>query len=119
MGCKNVLVIDDDDAVLETIGEILESRGYAPIFAKDGAEALKVLEGEPEPPCLILLDMMMPGMNGWQFLDQQRASSKFSKIPVIICSAFSETARSVRDAPILDKPIELGSLMKAVHAFCA
>jgi twitching motility two-component system response regulator PilH len=119
MGCKDVLLIDDDEAVLESIGEILESRGFTPIFAKEGAAALKILETGPELPCLIILDMMMPGMNGWQFLEKQSAEEKYSKIPVIICSAFRETARSVRGAPILDKPVELGALMQAVHAFCA
>lgn len=119
MNCKNVLIIDDDEAVRETIGEILESRGYHPLFASDGAEAISMMERQSEPPCLILLDMMMPGMNGWQFLDFQRADPKFANVPVIVCSAYSETAKSVSNATILAKPIELTSLVQAVHAFCA
>lgn len=119
MACKKVLVIDDDEAVLETIGEILESRGYTPVFAQDGDEALGELTSSPDLPCLIVLDMMMPGMNGWQFLERQRADPRYSRIPVIVCSAFNETAKSVHGAKILEKPIELESLVQAVHAFCA
>jgi twitching motility two-component system response regulator PilH len=119
MGCKNILVIDDDEAVLETIGEILESRGYLAAFARDGDEAFRILQKGPDLPCLIILDMMMPGVNGWQFLERQRADSKFANVPVIICSAFAETAKSVHGATILEKPIELQSLVRVVQAFCA
>jgi CheY-like chemotaxis protein len=68
---------------------------------------------------MILLDLMMPGTNGWQFLDRQRSDPDFRKVPVIICSAYKESAKSVHAAAIVEKPVNLGALLDAVHAFCA
>jgi CheY-like chemotaxis protein len=62
--------------------------------------------------------MMMPGMNGWQFLDYQRSQPQFAGIPVVVCSALTETARSVKPAAFIPKPVELKVLVQAVKAFC-
>ncbi len=114
-----MLIIDDDESIRSIVGQVLESNGFFPLYAEDGEAGMKILEGESEPPCVILLDMMMPGMNGWQFLDLQRGDPQFSNIPVIVCSAYAETAKSVHGAPFIPKPIEMSSLVRAVHAFCA
>lgn len=117
--CKNILVIDDDPAIRQTIQDVLEIYGYRVRTASDGQEGIEELGKMEEAPCLILLDLMMPGMNGWGFLDYQRSSPAFAGVPVIICSAYEESAKSVRAANILTKPVQLESLVGAVRAFCA
>ena len=117
--CKSVLVIDDDPAILQSMKDVLEIHGYEVSVASDGREGLNLLSKMPNPPCLILLDLMMPGMNGWGFLDFQRANPQFQNIPVIICSAYENSARSISKAPVLIKPVQLNSLLGAVQAFCA
>jgi CheY-like chemotaxis protein len=119
LDCKNVLVIDDDQAIRETMKDVLEIHGYNVITAKDGHDGIKKLSTMAVAPCLILLDLMMPGMNGWGFLDYQRTHPAFSSIPVVICSAYEASARSIGTSPVIIKPIKLDSLLGAVNAFCA
>lgn len=117
--CKKVLVIDDDPAIRQTIQDVLEIQGYEVATASDGEEGIKILESMNSSPCMILLDLMMPGMNGWGFLDYQRSHPDFSSVPVIICSAYEASARSISDKPVLIKPVKYESLVGAVKAFCA
>lgn len=117
--CKKVLVIDDDPAIRQTIQDVLEIYGYDVHTASDGKEGIKELSSMKESPCLILLDLMMPGMNGWGFLDFQRANPVYAGVPVIICSAYEASAKSVGANNILVKPVQLESLVGAVKAFCA
>jgi CheY-like chemotaxis protein len=119
MSCKTVLVIEDDPAVRESIQDALEIQGYEIATAADGQEAIQRLNALGTQPCVILLDMMMPGMNGWQFLDYQRNDPAYAGIPVVVCSALAETARSVKPAAFVPKPVELKILVQAVKAFCA
>lgn len=117
--CKNVLVIDDDPAIRQTIQDVLEIYGYEVNTASDGLEGIEKLSEMKDIPCVILLDLMMPGMNGWGFLDFQRSNPSYAGVPVIICSAYAESAKSVRAHDILVKPVQLESLVGAVKAFCA
>lgn len=117
--CKNVLVIDDDPAICQTMKDVLEIQGYEVVTASDGVEGIKALKSMSGLPCMILLDLMMPGMNGWGFLDFQKANPTYSKVPVIICSAYEASAKSIGTSPVLIKPVQLNSLMGAVKAFCA
>lgn len=117
--CKSVLVIDDDVAILQSMKDVLEIHGYTVTVASDGAEGVKALSKMSALPCLILLDLMMPGMNGWGFLDYQRSHPQFTHIPVIVCSAYENSAKSVSKAPVLIKPVQLNSLLGAVQSFCA
>lgn len=117
--CKNILVIDDDPAIRQTFQDVLEIYGYDVLTAEDGNAGILGLSKMETPPCLILLDLMMPGMNGWGFLDFQRMNPVFSKIPVIICSAYEESAKSVRAHNILPKPVHLDDLVGMVRSFCA
>jgi CheY-like chemotaxis protein len=113
----NVLVIDDDPAICLSMKDTLEIHGYEVMTAKDGMDGIKTLLSMPSLPCLILLDLMMPGMNGWGFLDFQRNNPKFSEVPVIVCSAYESSARSIGN-PVLIKPVQLNSLLGAIKAFC-
>lgn len=116
---KQILIIEDDESIRESMKNVLELNGFQVAVAADGQEAIQCLGTLPELPCVILLDMMMPGMNGWQFLDFQRANPKYAGIPVIVCTALKATAHTVRASAILPKPVELKLLIAAVKAFCS
>jgi CheY-like chemotaxis protein len=115
-----VLIIDDDDALRETLGMILQDEGYKVDMAANGQEALTRLRSAP-PPCLILLDLMMPVMSGWEFRVRQRQDPALCAIPVIVVSA---VANSVERMAALDatayfkKPVDLDALLATVASHC-
>jgi CheY-like chemotaxis protein len=116
-----ILVVDDDPDIRETIVEILEDSGHRAIAAANGNEALARLREEGDPPCLILLDLMMPIMDGRAFRQAQLADPTLAPIPVIVLSAFrdtAETARQLAAAGHLTKPVTLDALMNLVDTFC-
>ena len=117
--CKSILVIDDDRAIRQTMKDVLEIYGYEVHTASDGKEGISKLISMKVLPCVILLDLMMPGMNGWGFLDFQQSNPSFAGVPVIICSAYENSAKSIRSSQILIKPVQLDSLVGAVKSFCA
>lgn len=93
---------------------VLEIEGFSILTAQNGQEGINTIRGGNRP-ALILLDMMMPGMNGWDFMDFIRNNANGPKIPVIIVSAFAETARSVKPEAIVSKPIQLKELLHAIE----
>lgn len=119
MAVKNILIVEDDQSIREMMKDVLEIEGYTIFTATNGKEGIETLQKIKPSPCVVLLDMMMPIMNGWQFLDFQRSSPEYATIPVIVCSAYNESAKSVRPAAILSKPLQLKSLLGAVQSFCA
>lgn len=119
MDCKNILIVEDEQAIRQIMRDILELEGYRVFEAVDGAEGIKRLREISPDPCVVLLDLMMPGTNGWQFLDVQRNDPTISQIPVVICSAYAESAKAVRPSGFVEKPVQLESLLTAVKTFCA
>jgi len=113
-----VLVIDDDKDLRTTVAQVLVDEGYDVLEASNGAEALLVLQEKPLP-AVILLDLMMPVMNGAQFRQAQRADARFADIPVVVMTAAGARAKQaiVELAPLrlLDKPIALDDLLLAVE----
>jgi CheY-like chemotaxis protein len=108
----DVLVVDDDVPFAASVVEELEQLGYVAVAAANGAEALRV--AQDRPPRLILLDLEMPVMNGWQFLHRRRASRGLSRIPVVVVSAIAATVAGWgRDEVqgILEKPIDEQDLL--------
>jgi CheY-like chemotaxis protein len=118
-GCESrtVLVVDDDEDIRESLREVLEAERYAVRTAADGQDALAVLASAPQRPSLILLDLMMPGMNGWEFLKVLKADAGFAAIPVVVLSASSSKVESA--TVILRKPIALDTLLNVVRTHCA
>lgn len=113
-----LLLVEDDEAILTTMKNILELSGYSVETAKNGQEALKKLT-QIERPCLILLDLMMPIMNGIQFLEAVQKGKVFTGIPIIIISAFSEKVKDVSGyVKIIKKPCDLDVLLKTVGHYC-
>jgi CheY-like chemotaxis protein len=111
----SVLLVDDNEEIRWAVTEILEDEGYTVATAGNGQEALELLRRIP-PPRLILLDLMMPVMDGWQFLAQRRANQALSKIPVVILSAFAHSADRVAGvSAIISKPVDPALLIKIVR----
>ncbi|MES3038796.1 MAG: response regulator [Bdellovibrionota bacterium] len=115
---RNVLIIEDNAAVVTTMKSLLELEGYKVYTANNGQEGIEILGIVPNMS-VILLDMMMPVMNGWDFLEFQRAQSAYSKIPVVVVSAYGETAKTVKPDAIIHKPVKLDLLLSTVHKYCA
>jgi two-component system, chemotaxis family, chemotaxis protein CheY len=109
-----VLVIDDDRDVRELLSEILRTEGYAPAAASNGSEALALLDRLELPPTAIVLDLMMPVMDGWEFLAHKGRDPRLSAIPVIVISA---SGRGVDGGASLqlEKPFEIDALVRAIH----
>ncbi len=108
-----ILIIDDDETVRNTLIEVLEKEHYTVFAASNGQEGIEVLEKIPRP-CLILLDLMMPIMDGWEFLDFRENDRLISKIPVVVISAFSEQAKKIKVNAFLKKPIDLKRLLETL-----
>ena len=104
-----VLVIDDDDAIRAALAELLEDAGFATADARHGREALEVLTTLPEPPAFILLDLMMPVMDGWAFCHIREASKTLREIPVVAITAapISASNKPVGIDAFLPKPIDV------------
>lgn len=119
MSCRNILIVEDEPAIREMMKDVLEINGYNIFTAANGKEGIEALKEISHMPCVVLLDLMMPGTNGWQFLDFQRNSPSLASIPVVICSAYKESAKAVKPAGIVEKPIRLEALLGAVQSFCA
>jgi CheY-like chemotaxis protein len=104
-----VLVVDDDDAIREALCDILDDAGFATVGARHGLEALKVLAASEADPTFILLDLMMPVMDGWAFCDSREKSRTLRAIPVIAISAaaISESDRPAEIDAFLMKPIDM------------
>ena len=114
---KHILVVEDNAAARGALAALLEAAGYAVACAANGREALDHLRG-PHRPCLILLDLSMPVMDGWEFRDRQRRSPSLACIPVILVSAEGDLPRlasSLGVAGYFPKPVEADGLLRAIR----
>jgi len=116
-----VLVVDDDPDARDAISAILEDAGYDPIQAANGHEALRQLAAHPGRIDLILLDLMMPVMNGWDFRRKQRATPGLADIPVLLMSAGAHmptVSGDLQAAGYLTKPVDVSDLLAVVEQHC-
>ena len=117
---KKILIVDDEEGVRELLSSSLEPRGYEVSTAVDGKDALKqVARSKPD---LILLDVMMPNMDGWETLDWLRRHEKTHRIPVIMLTAKSDTEALFKseERKVVDyfiKPINLQELLTFVRRY--
>jgi|SRR6185436_7615132 CheY-like chemotaxis protein len=118
---KVVLVVDDDPDIRESLETVLGIHGHPVATAADGSEAIQLLRGGAARPCLILLDLMMPGMNGFEFRAELEADPVFASIPIIIITGagvlVDERAGTLH-AEVLRKPFDLKALLTTVKRFC-
>src|SRR5262249_40360147 len=116
-----VLVVEDDVAVRQSIAEALEDNEFLSIEVANGREAFGRLRAGWTNPCLILLDIMMPEMDGWQFRALQRQAPNLSSIPVVVITArntLAEVEKGMAPAACVRKPIQLADLMAIVEHYC-
>ncbi len=116
-----VLVIDDDPDILDAMSLVLDSAGYQVSTATNGKEALERLRAGTAPS-VILLDLMMPVMNGWQFRAEQTQDPKLAAIPVVIITGAGETFEKTTLPGVdayLQKPVSLARLLSTVKRFQA
>jgi CheY-like chemotaxis protein len=110
------LLVEDEEVVRHVTSLLLQGKGYAVNTARDGREALDLLQGHL-PPDLILLDLWMPRMNGWQFREQQVRDPALAAIPVLVVSAVADTAEqagALGGVAFLQKPVAPEDLFTAV-----
>ena len=114
-----VLVVDDDGPILDSLGEILAEEGYAVAVARNGQEALAYLAANPNPDC-ILLDVMMPVMNGYDFRRAQLQDPRLAGIPTLLLTAGHVDGRvaELRLSGWLRKPVNLPLLLASVQQHC-
>ena len=113
-----ILVVEDDDDIREALTQILQLEGYAVREAANGREALDIAKHTPSPS-LILLDLMMPIMDGWQFRTEQLKDPDLAQVPVVVISADASVHEKVATfgaASVLPKPISVDRLLRAVEA---
>ena len=111
----HVLVVDDDPWIAWMIADDLSERGYQVTTARSGAEALKRLEAER--PHAIVLDLMMPGINGWDFVERYQQRTDGRPIPIVVVSAARAVPRSFEHKGVrqfLPKPFDLEQLARSV-----
>ena len=117
---KTVLVVDDDRDIRDVLTDALEAEGYRVVTAADGIEALDWLRQNVARPCIILLDLMMPRMDGIQFRTEVMNDPALSRIPVVVLGR-PQRHRDGQVAQLrgsLRKPVPLEALLAAVHAHC-
>jgi len=112
-----VLVVDDDQGGLEALSDILEYEGYTVERAQNGLQALEHLKQSRPLPSLIILDLLMPVMDGWEFRTRQKEDPELAEVPVLVITAISATA-GIDAAEILHKPIDVDALLRAVARHC-
>ncbi len=114
MAC--VLIVDDEVDIRQAVAEVLADEGYQVCSARDGAEALA--QARAFHPQVVLLDLMMPGMSGWEFRRRQMDDPDLSRIPVVVLSALGGDGLSDA-AGYLQKPFDLDDLLSAVRRHAA
>ena len=116
MSC--VLVVEDDEDVREFMELLLSTSGYETMSAADGVEALDKMR--QRLPCMVLLDLQMPRMDGWQFRKHQLRDPRLAKVPVVCITAFLEPHVVTRRLGLrcLPKPADFPSVLNEVRAIC-
>jgi CheY-like chemotaxis protein len=121
MSTHPVMVVEDDSEIRDSLLEILSEAGYQSIGAGNGQEALGRLRALPTLPCLILLDLMMPVMDGVAFREKQLEDPTLAAIPVVVISAARDlavTARALNAHQHMSKPLDLDVLLELTRRLC-
>jgi two-component system, chemotaxis family, chemotaxis protein CheY len=116
-----VLVVEDNISVQLSLADLLIDHGCRVAPVQDGQEALEYLRSHPAPD-VILLDLLMPRMDGWEFRRQMRREPEWAAIPLVIVSAIADMAAEnspLGAAAYLSKPFDVSELLKAIERCCA
>jgi CheY-like chemotaxis protein len=121
MSEPSVLVVDDNEDIRESLMGFLEDHGFVATGARDGRDALNQLGAAPALPCLIILDLMMPVMDGRAFRQAQLRDPDLAGIPVVVVSAYKDIRWLVEGLDVKDhlpKPLDLDALLDVVREHC-
>lgn len=113
---QSVLLVEDDNDIRSALEGFLTDEGYQVLTAENGKAGLQLLE--EKKPGLVLLDLMMPVMNGWEFLEEKSHSNKAADIPVLVISAVPGNPHIPGALGFLKKPIDLDRLIDFVDLYC-
>jgi DNA-binding response OmpR family regulator len=117
----DILLVEDDEGIRTVLIEFLTDEGYIACGAEHGGDALALLQAATVTPRLILLDLMMPFMNGWEFRTRQQANPDWATIPVVVLTAspaLLDEYGPMDVAGLLAKPIDFDSLLAVVQPYC-
>jgi CheY-like chemotaxis protein len=115
-----VLVVDDDPLVRDAMTLDLTMQGFKVTSAADGQEALDLMR--VQRPSVVVLDLEMPGVDGWSFRERQLQDARLASVPVVVVSGYTDAerqARALNAARGLQKPVDLDELHEAISTFCA
>jgi CheY-like chemotaxis protein len=118
---RSILLIDDDEGIRDALGELLRDEGFVVATAANGLEALRWLTASRPASCVLVLDLMMPVMNGGEFLERKQADPTMSPYPVVIITASAKIDGFGRTPDVkacLSKPIEMPALLAALEMCC-
>jgi CheY-like chemotaxis protein len=119
MSSGEIFIVDDDNDTRNALSELLEAEGFSVDGAPNGREALARLRSGRVHPAAILLDLMMPGMDGWDFRSEQMRDPELARVPVVIVSASGFSPESIRlqfrPAAYVSKPIERTALLDVLR----
>ena len=119
---KTILVVEDDDDIRASVIELLEDEGYEVLEADNGQAALDKLYAASPAPNLVLLDLMMPVMDGFQFCAAKESDPRISAVPVVIMSAdghVKEKQQKTGASAYLKKPVEIEVMLAAIEKYCS
>jgi CheY-like chemotaxis protein len=117
---ERILLVEDENDIRTEIAELLRDEGFEVVEAADGSEALDKLR-RGFRPCLILLDLMLPHVDGWEFRDQQMKDPLLANIPVVVLSGVRHLTDETRNLAVdafLAKPFDAEQLLAVVQSYC-
>jgi CheY-like chemotaxis protein len=115
--CRSVLIVEDEEGIRENLKQLIELEGYNVFTAANGEEGLRVLH-KIERPCLILLDLLMPVMNGMEFLMAKSHDDMIAQIPVCVVSGVADKPSLKGTVGFVKKPIDLEILLNFIKLYC-
>ena len=113
---STILVVEDEIDSRESLRELLELEGYKVRTAVNGREALDTLAAVGDEICIMLLDLFMPVMDGWQVIDELKATGQLASTQVVLITSASH--RAPAGIPVFQKPLDLDKVIKQVHQLC-
>ncbi|NNC18048.1 response regulator [Corallococcus exiguus] len=113
-----ILIVDDEPDLREVVAELLEMEDYTVLQAANGQAALDVLAANNDQPCLVLLDLMMPVMDGHEFLHRLREDARYRELPVLMLTAHFSAKAPPGTVGLLRKPVDIPELLSMVARHC-
>ena len=113
---STILVVEDEVDSREALRDLLELEGYRVRTATNGREALDAMAALGDELCIVLLDLFMPVMDGWQVIDELRASGKLASTQIVIIT--SAAYRAPAGMPVFEKPLDMDKVMSTVATLC-